>query len=243
MIRNRALYLGKWFGTTVHINWTFLLLFVFIFMSALSSDRVTNLLSGIIYMLSGTIFLFVILISVLLHEFGHILTAKYYKFSTPDITLYIFGGLANIGEKEDKNTWSAKEEFFITMGGLMMSAFLYIVARSFYTYLPETLLLSPVLLMAWKFNLILLIFNMIPAFPMDGGRLLRSICKFFTSHLRATYIARYVGIIACIGFVVWGIVNVELMIIIIAFLVFLWGGAELQHAKQLARTHAEPMII
>jgi len=243
MIRNRALYLGKWFGTTVHINWSFLLLFLFIVLMAATSDKVTDLFSAATYMLSGTIFLLVVLMSVLLHEFGHILAAKYYKFSTPDITLYIFGGLANIGAKEGKSIWSAKEEFFITMGGLMVSAFLYVVAWNAYTYLPETLLLSPILFMVWKLNLILLIFNIIPAFPMDGGRLLRSTCKFFTGHLRATYIARYVGIVACIGFVVWGIINIEPMIVIIAFLVFLWGGAELQHAKQLARARFEPMVI
>ena len=237
MIRNRALYLGKWFGTTVHINWTFLLLFAVICLVTIFSGK------GFAYLIATYIVLLVLLVSVLLHEFGHILMAKYYNFSTPDITIYIFGGLANIGENKRKSLWTAKEEFFITMGGLMVSAFLFVAAWHLYTYVPLNPLPSTILLAMWKINLILLVFNLVPAFPMDGGRLLRSTCKFFTSHLRATYIARYVSVVACAGFAVWGIVEFGPMIILIAFLVFMWGGAELQHAKQISRSHIEPMVV
>jgi len=243
MIRNRALYLGKWFGTTVHIHWTFFLLFAIVFFSAITAGKFETFVSGIAYMLSATFFIFVLLFSVLLHEFGHILMAKYYKFSTPDITLYIFGGLANIGAKEGSKTWTAKEEFFITIGGLIVSAFLFVVGWYAYASMPETVLLSAAMFILWKLNLVLLIFNLIPAFPMDGGRLLRSTCKFFTSHLRATYIARYIGIVACIGIAVWGFMDWNLFAVFIAFIVFMWGGAELQHAKQMARTRTEPIVI
>jgi Zn-dependent protease/predicted transcriptional regulator len=131
--------------------------------------------------------------SIVFHEFCHSLVARQFGLEMKGITLFIFGGVA---EMQDEPA-SAKAEFFMAVVGpissLVLAGVFYIIQRagqSVGMYKPVD---SVLLYMAWL-NMILAIFNMVPAFPLDGGRVLRSILWAIKGNLRwATHIASQLG--------------------------------------------------
>jgi len=141
--------------------------------------------------------------SVLFHELAHSVVAQHYKIRVVSITLFIFGGLARIARDPSK----AIQEFNIAVAGPVASFFLYgmfkILAKSF----PQIEMLGA--LAGWLafINFRLALFNLIPGFPLDGGRIFRAIVWGITKdHSRATRIAGTsgklvaYGLMACGGF-------------------------------------------
>lgn len=184
--------------------------------------------------------LFIILLftCILAHEFGHILTARYFGIRSPSVTLWPFGGVALLERTPEK----PKEEFLITLAGPMVNVAIFgILYATFYTgnipriqyiyinygkYIYE--LIENIMLV----NLYVAIFNFIPAFPMDGGRILRSVLSFFFGFITATKIATYLGqAIACL-FVFWGIYDETYMLSIIGIFIFSAARTELQYIRQ-----------
>jgi Zn-dependent protease/predicted transcriptional regulator len=128
--------------------------------------------------------------SVLFHELSHSVVAKAYKLPVESITLFIFGGLARIA----RDPSSAVQEFNIAIAGPLSSFFLagcfWLVAHS----VPNHELIFAACTWLWEINLMLAIFNLVPGFPLDGGRILRSIAWGFTKNFdRATKIASGAG--------------------------------------------------
>ena len=141
--------------------------------------------------------------SVLIHELAHSLVARSYGTPVRSITLFIFGGAAEISEEPKR----AREEFAMALVGpatsLVLAALFGLVRVSAGT--PGTPLVA---LATWLsgINLMLAVFNLIPGFPLDGGRVLRSIVWGITGSLRrATQIAAGVGRFVAFGFIFWGI--------------------------------------
>ncbi len=140
--------------------------------------------------------------SVLIHELGHSIIALREKVPVRSITLFIFGGLAQIGHDPD----TAGTEFRIAIAGPITSLLL---AGSFFlgaliTPISEELGASARYLA--RINLLLATFNMIPGFPLDGGRVLRAILwKFGRSFYKATRWASYVGQGIALLFIVYGV--------------------------------------
>ena len=128
--------------------------------------------------------------SVLFHELSHSVVAKLYKLSVESITLFVFGGLARIA----RDPSSAMQEFNIAIAGPLSSMFLagcfWLVARG----VPNHQLIFAACTWLWEINLMLALFNLVPGFPLDGGRILRGIAWGITKNFdRATKIASGAG--------------------------------------------------
>jgi len=139
--------------------------------------------------------------SVLFHELCHSFVAKLYKIPVKSITLFVFGGLAGIGREPD----NAKQEFTIAIIGPVSSLFLggcfYLVARAIHGNEMVTAACN------WlaQINVVLALFNLVPGFPLDGGRVLRGIAWGITGNLeRATRIASSTGKLFAYGLIVYG---------------------------------------
>ncbi len=143
--------------------------------------------------------------SVLAHELAHSIVAIRNRVPVRRITLFIFGGVAQI----DQEPQSAGAEFRIAIAGPLTSLLLAGVFAAAW-WLERTLpfLAAPFLWLA-RINFILAVFNLIPGFPLDGGRVLRSIVWKITDNLqRATQVATFLGQLVAVGFIGWGIFTI-----------------------------------
>jgi Zn-dependent protease len=146
--------------------------------------------SPMLYWLTGAVTAIMLFVSVLLHELGHSMVALRYKIPVRSITLFIFGGVAQIGAEPP----SAGAEFFIAIAGPLVSL---AVAIFFYAVQPLVAGIEPLWGVAKYLayiNLALMLFNLIPGYPLDGGRVFRAIVWAVTKNMRrATLIAANVG--------------------------------------------------
>lgn len=176
----------------------------------------------------GTVFILAIFGCVLLHEFGHALAARHFGIKTPDITLLPIGGVARLQRMPDK----PMQELIVAIAGPLVNAVIAAVLVLFlgqkmsfgslqYLNQPGVGLLAKLV----PINLTLLFFNLIPAFPMDGGRMLRAILAMRLPYSRATHIAASVGQALAFVFGFLGLLY-NPMLIFIAFFVFLGAQQE-----------------
>jgi Zn-dependent protease/CBS domain-containing protein len=212
--------LARVLGVDVYVHATFLLILAWVAYSYwIQAGRMAAVVGGIFFMLA-------LFACVVLHEYGHALMARRYGIQTRDITLYPIGGVARLERIPEKPI----EELWVALAGpavnIVIASLLgiYLLANSGFS--PSSLwnvasggLLSRMLVV----NLTLAVFNLIPAFPMDGGRVLRALLAMRIGHLRATRIAASVGQALAILFVLAGISG-NTGLIFIAF--FVWIGAE-----------------
>ena len=163
--------LGKIAGIDVHVHITFTLLIAWI---ALSHWVEAGTLASV---LSGTAFIMAIFLCVVLHEYGHALTARRYGIGTKDITLLPIGGLARLERMPEKPS----QEFWVALAGPAVNVGIAILLLGWLTATGTIRPLSelemthgPFLERLMLVNLGLVLFNLIPAFPLDGGRMLRA---------------------------------------------------------------------
>lgn len=229
-----SLYLGKYQGIKVFIHWTFSLILIWIFFSSVRAGMpLEDTMWSLLFILS-------IFFCVLLHEFGHALTAQKYNIQTKDIILLPIGGLARL-EKLPKDP---KQELWVALAGplvnvvifMILSVVLSITGFQFGDMEDLRLDSSTILLYLASANLILAIFNMIPAFPMDGGRVLRALLSLKIPRVRATEIAGGIGQVLAIGFVFIGLFYNPFLILIGIF-IFLGAQAEVTHTKHNSLLH------
>jgi Zn-dependent protease len=184
----RSWRVGSAFGIGIYVHWTFLLLAGLVFVQKLGQGDIG--LAFYSAMLFAGVFT-----CVILHELGHALMAKVFGIATKDITLYPIGGVARL----ERMTERPVEELMIALAGpavnviiaFVLMSFLFVVGHAIPLALEgpsRSVLLSGAgyLLLA---NIILVLFNMVPAFPMDGGRVLRALLAMRLGRLRATEIA------------------------------------------------------
>lgn len=135
---------------------------------------------------------------IVLHEYGHCFAARYWGYKTFDVIIYPFGGIATINIQETK----PKEEFFIAIAGPAVNFLLMFIFSFFSLLYYDYKTTSSLLLLAASANMVLGIFNLLPLFPMDGGRVFRSILQGITkNHLLSTFWAVRVSQILCtLGF-------------------------------------------
>ncbi len=139
--------------------------------------------------------------SVVFHELSHSIVAIRYKIPVQSITLFVFGGLSSISREPDK----PKQEFNIAIAGPLSSLFLagcfYLVAHFFHG--DDMVAASSKWL--WEINLVLALFNLVPGFPLDGGRILRGIAWAVTGNFqRATQIASITGKVIAYAMIIFG---------------------------------------
>jgi Zn-dependent protease len=194
-----SLKLGRLFGIPVYLHSTLLLLPLWVLYSQSGSGWPTT-----VFMLAAVTVLFG---CVLLHEFGHALMARWFGVRTRDVTLYPIGGVARLERMAERPV----EEIFIALAGPAVNVviaalltplvflFAFLVGPSA-TALGVSLDEPPLVWAAkfcfflWASNIVLVLFNLLPAFPMDGGRVFRAILAHFFGLVRGTEIAVPVGI-------------------------------------------------
>lgn len=222
-------HLGRYAGIEVRIHWTFLLLPIWVYYSSVAAG------SGAAAATVAVAFVLAVFVCVVLHEYGHALTARRFGIETLDITLLPIGGVARL-ERMPHNPW---QELAIAVAGpavnVVIAAILFVslpilVGSALLPRVPANFLAN----LAWV-NVLLVVFNMIPAFPMDGGRVLRALLAFAMPYRSATRVAVGVGRVAAIGLGVVGWMTGNWMMILIAGFVFLAGGAEMAMADYPAQ--------
>jgi Zn-dependent protease/predicted transcriptional regulator len=211
--------LGAYRGIDVYLHATFLLLLGFLAVSYwLASRSVPSVLMGVGFFL-------LLFASVLLHEFGHALTAARYGIRTRDIVLYPIGGVARLERMPE----DPRQELVVALAGPAVNV---LIAAALILWLAVAGALAPLADMDWTrgpllerlvvVNIFLVLFNLIPAFPMDGGRVLRAVLAMRLEYTRATQIAATIGQALAL---VFGLVGLfwNPFLIFIAF--FVWIGA------------------
>jgi Zn-dependent protease/predicted transcriptional regulator len=177
-------------GIDVFIHATFLLIIGWV---GLTYWQQTGTLAGV---LEGILFILVLFSFVVMHEFGHALTARRYGIKTRDITLYPIGGVARLERMPDKPI----QELWVALAGPAVNLVLAVLLFGWMLISNTLTPLSGVNLTSGSFverlilvNISLVLFNMIPAFPMDGGRVLRALLGLRLEYTKATQIAASIG--------------------------------------------------
>ena len=204
-------------GIQLRIHLTFLLLILWV---ALGST-------------SAAVFVLLLFLCVVLHEFGHAIAAKSYGINTPDITLLPIGGVARLERIPEE----PKQELVIAIAGpvvnVIIAACLFVVigARGYFPIAPGVQS-GDMLVALCEINVLLVLFNLLPAFPMDGGRVLRALLATRLSYARATQVAATVGqafafLFGIVGlFGIPGLYHANPFLIFIAFFVYLGASQE-----------------
>ncbi len=205
----------------VHFSLIFiLLLLVYVFYISPPPYGFSNI-GGSLRILLSVLMTILIFISVLIHEISHSLVAMRYGAKVRGILLFIFGGVAMI-EKMPKE---ARKEFLIALAGPLSSLVLALVGFSL------TFVFKQFFYLFGYFNLILALFNLIPAFPMDGGRILRSMLIKRMGYIKATKISADVGKFLAVIMGITGIF-INPWLILIAFFIYI-GAVEEEKAVTL----------
>ena len=185
------LELFKIFGIEVKVHFSWWIILVLLAWGLASSFFPIYYpgLSLMQYWIIGLVSAFLLFVSVLLHEFAHSLVAKSRKVVVNSITLFFFGGVAEINT-EDLKPW---DEILIASAGPIFSLLLGIILMFFYFNISNAYF-NAITFYLYQINFVLAIFNMIPAYPLDGGRVLRAILHYFTKSLKkSTYFASLLG--------------------------------------------------
>jgi stage IV sporulation protein FB len=180
---------------------------------------------------SGIGFILALFACVIAHEFGHALTARRYGIRTPDITLLPIGGLARLERMPEK----PGQEILVALAGpavnVVIAAVLILFLHSGFDLQAVQQLDNPSLSFLVRLasvNIFLVLFNLIPAFPMDGGRVLRAVLSFWYPRAEATNIAARIGQALAFVFGFVGLVGGNPLLIFIAIFVYLAATAEAQ---------------
>lgn len=213
-----ALNLGHIAGIKILVHWTFLFLIGWIVFTEMGrgSDLATTLLS--------VGFVLTIFLCVVLHELGHSITAQKYGINTKSITLLPIGGVASLERMPE----SPKQELLIAVAGPAVNvviAFILWLVLPPLTNIPDEEFFAQItpanfFYMLLFVNIMLVVFNAIPAFPMDGGRVLRALLAFKLGRVRATQIAANLGQILAIVFIFIGFFSNPFLILIGVFVFF-----------------------
>jgi stage IV sporulation protein FB len=178
----------------------------------------------------GVLFISLLFGCVLLHEFGHAIAARAFGIHTPDITLLPIGGVARLERMPDK-PW---QELVVAAAGPAVNVVIALVLLlglgiSGSLFDLGQMLHHPQVSVAVKlasFNIVMMLFNLLPAFPMDGGRVLRALLAMVTNYVRATQVATRLGQVMALGLGAWGLFSNNPLLIFIAFFVYLGAAQE-----------------
>jgi len=205
-----SLKIAKLFGVPVFLHWSFALVPIAVFF--IWQDEGTES-KGLLWL---SLFATCLFISILLHEYGHVLAARRFGVSTKDIILLPIGGLARLTRLPERPL----HELIVAIAGPLVNVAIAILLFPFvYVFwknleinalpIPEPITedFNFFIPMLFGLNILLAVFNLIPAFPMDGGRILRALLSMKFTRLRATWVAARLGQIVAIGMVIFAIVE------------------------------------
>ena len=231
-----SLNIGKVAGTVVRVHLTFLLFLAWIFAASYASGGAATAWDSVLFMV-------LLFLCVLLHEFGHIFTARAFGVPTPYVTLLPIGGVAQL-ERIPEEPW---EEFLIAIAGPLVNVAITIVLVGVAGATLQSAAVVgidnmqiPLINRLAAVNLFLALFNMIPAFPMDGGRVLRALLATRFGYVRATEIAASIGQFTAfvLGFI--GLMYNPILIFIAIF-VYLAASSEAHMVALRAASRGVPV--
>lgn len=231
-----SLNIGTIAGTAIRIHITFLLFLIWIWVSAYVSGGAAAAWSGLVFMV-------LLFLCVLAHEFGHIFTARAFGVATPDVTLLPIGGVARLERIPEQ----PGQEFLIAIAGpavnVVIALGLIALAGADLSAAHLTAVENSKVALVDRLasvNLFLALFNMIPAFPMDGGRVLRALLAIRLGFTRATAVAAMIGqwFAFLLGFI--GLFYNPLLIFIAIF-VYLAAASEAQLVQVRAMSRDVPV--
>jgi len=222
-----SLNIGRFSGIDVRMHITFLLLIGWVaFLHWRQGQSIAAAVAGVILILA-------VFLCVVLHEFGHAMAARRYGIKTRDIILLPIGGVARL----ERLPTNPMQELWVALAGPAVNI---VIAATIFVWLKLTASFEPLKIMPIAgelflgrllvVNLFMVVFNMIPALPMDGGRVLRAVLAMRTEHRRATRIAALIGQGFAVFFGVVGVFYAPLFLII-AFLVWIGASQEAGAAR------------
>lgn len=253
----RALQIAVLFGIPVRVHWSFFLLLAYIIYAGQMRSGDWN------HTLWGVLFFLTLFTCVVLHEFGHALTARRYGVITKDIILSPIGGIARLSKLPEQPI----QEFLVAAAGpavnfiialLLLPLIWWIDWEGFMQLLG---MVSPGLeagtnvSFSWQrhflpallsLNLALALFNLLPAFPMDGGRIFRALLAIRLPRLTATRIAALTGQTLAAFLALYGVYTFNFVTALIGVFVFLSAGREYQYARfeaRLAKFKVEDVLL
>ena len=211
--------IGRIFGIDLKIHLTFFFLLAYVGFIAFSNGGTAASAA------MDILFIIVLFLFVVMHEFGHALMAKRFRIPTKDITLLPIGGVARLESMPE----DPKEELLVAIAGPLVNVVIagvlfagLLISGFFFQPLSIELLLGNFWVRLLSVNLTLVAFNLIPAFPMDGGRVLRSLLATRIPHVKATRIAANIGK----GFaLLLGITGFFVNPWLVLTAIFIWSGA------------------
>jgi Zn-dependent protease/CBS domain-containing protein len=239
----RGFRIGSIRGIPIRLDLTFLLIlpvFAWIIGSQIGSRidllnaflgvniAVEQLSSGATPWILGTVAAIGLFVGIVLHELGHSMIALRYGVEIESIRLWIFGGVSEFKELPEK--WT--NELAIAIAGPIVSVILGVLFYLAFSWVPAGLDSVLFVLGYLAFiNVGLALFNLLPAFPMDGGRILRALLTRNRSHARATQLAANVGKVFAVllGFV--GIITFQWLLLGIAFFIYIGASSESQQTR------------
>ncbi len=218
-----SLKLGEIAGIRIYMHWTFLILVGWIFIGHLSAGHSMPLA------VQGVAFILALFACVVLHELGHALTARRYGIQTRDITLLPIGGVARL----ERMPREPNREFWIAIAGpavnvVIAAGLLLGLLVAQYSWTLRGLLevggnFAGQLMLV---NVFLVLFNLLPAFPMDGGRILRAVLASRMPYERATGVAARIGQGMAILFAFASFIVGNIFLLLIGVFVFIGAEAE-----------------
>ncbi len=229
-------YLGSWLGIPIkmHISFalTFGLLAYVVFVESLTTTQAFGFAA----------YMACLFLCVLLHEYGHALMARRFGIGTQDIILTPIGGVARLNGFPEKPAF----EILVAIAGplvnivivLMVIAVLHLLGAGIPNpdLIDYSIFTNPIgfLFMIMLMNCTLFLFNLIPAFPMDGGRIFRALLSFWIPKERATFVASVVGRIFAVAFVALGVYHKILVLVGVGIFVFIAAGMEYKAIQRRA---------
>lgn len=230
---DRSFFIGQYRGIPVKVHWSFGLMIMAIFFIGIRNGN--SLIDiGIFFLLIFTLFA-----CVIFHEFGHALMAKKYSVTTRDIIISPIGGVARL----ERIPTRPMDEFWIAVAGPLVNvvlAFLCAVvlfaidSHPFATFINDDISLdspSAFLQKVFFINIILFLFNLLPAFPMDGGRVMRALLSLRYSRKKATKIAMILGKVFAILFIIAAILIPHYILGFIGMFIFYMADSEYKSVK------------
>jgi Zn-dependent protease/predicted transcriptional regulator len=230
--------IGRIAGTEIKVHVTFLVLVAFWALAGYEEG-------GGAGAVSAAVLLLLLFACVLLHEFGHILMARRFGVRTPDVLLLPIGGVARLERIPEQ----PRQELLIAIAGPAVTLAIIIVLYALVASIGDTTALhqpepdAPLLVNLLQVNLFLLIFNLIPAFPMDGGRVLRALLASRLGLVRGTRIAATLGQFLAVVGGIYGLTASPPRPILALIALFVFMGASAEAAAVETRVAGEGLNV
>jgi stage IV sporulation protein FB len=231
-----SLTIGRIAGTEVKLHITFILFLAWIFGANWAAGGIDQAWISLAFMV-------LLFACVVAHEFGHVFAARRYGIATPDVTLLPIGGLARL----ERISEEPREEFVIAIAGPLVNVVIALVLVVVFGARLDTGMLTsiesakiPLIDRLAMVNVFLVLFNLIPAFPMDGGRVLRALLATRMGYVRATEVAAYIGqgFAFALGFI--GLFS-NFMLLFIAIFVYLAASSEAHFVAMRSMSRGVPV--